>query len=68
MAGFHELVLSGTLASAVPPWVDLLLDPPARAAVLNENDVPYPVSSEDPLLSGVLENVWPHEEVLAAFP
>ena len=68
MPGFHELVLSGTLANAVPPWGGLVLDAPATAAILNENDVPYVMSSTDPLLSRVLQEEWPHDDVLSAFP
>lgn len=63
---YHDLVLDGTIANEVPPWG--LFTRPARAVVRDPNKVPYLDSSEDPELSGVLREEWPHEAVIDALP
>ena len=43
-----------------------LLDTPARARVRDENHTPYVDDSPDAVLSHVLAEEWPREELLAS--
>jgi hypothetical protein len=65
---YKDLVLSGSLANAVPPWGDELLGAPATATVLNADHSPYVTSSGHPMLSKVLQDVWPSDVILSALP
>ena len=61
---YRDLVLDGYLANELPVWGRL--GSPARAEVRDENDTPYLFESADPMLSRVLHEEWPHEQLLAA--
>lgn len=62
------LELDGVLANHLPPWEDGVLGAPAQARVLDPDAVPYMVSSTDPLLSRVLTEVWPYDELANGMP
>ena len=66
-AAYARLVLEGYLANAIPPWGDKVLGSPATAAVRDAAALPYVERSEDLILREVLENEWPHEDILAAY-
>jgi hypothetical protein len=59
---YTDLVLDGRLANGLPGWD--LLGAPVRASVRRSDETPYCTSSPDPLLSRVLSDEWPHEDVL----
>ncbi len=63
---YENLRLEGALANSVPPWG--LLAAPVTLAVKDPEHTPYCVSSSDHLLSRVLGQEWPHEDVLKALP
>ncbi len=63
---YENLRLEGALANSVPPWG--LLAAPVILAVKDPEHTPYCVSSSDHLLSRVLGQEWPHEDVLKALP
>jgi hypothetical protein len=63
---YGELVLDGLLANDVQPWG--LLGRRAHAVVRHPDEVPYLVSSDDPLVARVLGEEWEHAAVLAALP
>jgi hypothetical protein len=63
---YAALRFEGYLANAVPPWGEDVLARPATAGVRDENQAPYISSSEDRLLSSVLQDEWPHEPILVA--
>jgi hypothetical protein len=62
--GYRDLTLEGFLANAIPPWGDDVLGSPALARVRDPSQFPYIESSSAPLLSRVLSDKWPHEEIL----
>ena len=61
-----DLRLNGVLANSIQPWG--LLAAPVSLAVRDAQQTPYCVSSLDPLLSRVMSEDWPHENVLQALP
>ena len=61
---YQELVVTGRLANAVPPWG--LLTAPVQAIVRDPDETPYCDSSAEPELDRVLHDEWPHDVVLAA--
>ena len=63
---YKDLRLNGVLANSIQPWG--LLAAPVSLAVRDAQQAPYCVSSLDPLLSRVLSEDWPHENVLQALP
>jgi hypothetical protein len=60
---YPTLVLEGWLANNLPHFG--LEGAPAEARVLDENVLPYVVDSSDEPLSRVLNQEWPHEQLLA---
>jgi hypothetical protein len=63
---YLELRLEGILANRIAPWD--LLTTPVTATVVDQEQTPYCTSSPDPLLSRVIGEIWPHDEVLAHLP
>ena len=63
---YQNLALDGVLANDVPPWK--LVGLPVKLRVLNVDHTPYCVSSSDELVESVLSEVWPHDDILAAWP
>ena len=63
---YQDLRLEGALANSVPPWG--LLAAPVTLAVKDPEHTPYCVSSSDPMLSRVLSQEWPHNDVLGTLP
>jgi hypothetical protein len=61
---YPQLRLTGRLANALPCWG--LLAAPVDLAVRDPEHTPYCVASPDPALAAVLDDEWPHEEILAA--
>lgn len=61
---YRDLVLDGMLANALPVWG--LFGSPARARVVHDDETPYIVESSQQDLSRVLNEQWPHDELLAA--
>ena len=59
---YTDLRLDGRLANTVEPWG--LLGSPVIATVRNLEETPYCTESTDPLMSSVLNDEWPHEQVL----
>ena len=60
---YKDLVLEGYLANSVQPWGRL---PHAlvTAKVRKMEQVPYAASSDDELLGRILNEIWPHADVL----
>jgi hypothetical protein len=65
---YHSLSVAGRLANAVPPWGNEVLGATATATVTEMAHSPYITSSDDGLLSRVIDDDWPSEVVLAALP
>lgn len=63
---YQTLRLEGVLANSIPPWG--LLAAPVTLAVKDPGHTPYCVSSSDHALSQVLNEEWPHKDVLEALP
>jgi hypothetical protein len=63
---YRDLRLDGYLANELPVWG--LLGVPATAQVLNEDETPVIVASDDPTLSRLLTEEQSHAELLAALP
>jgi hypothetical protein len=63
---YVDLRLEGRLATAVPPWGDEVFGKPASAIVRDPDQLPYLSSTTDSMLTRVLAEEWPHEEILAA--
>jgi len=61
---YADLRIDGYVANAIPPWDQATLAKAASAVVKDAEQVPYLVSSPDELLSRILEQQWPHEEIL----
>jgi hypothetical protein len=66
-SGYGELVLQGTLANAIRPWGDDLLDAPVTVAVQNEGEIPYVTAAHRPAVTGILTKVWNRHYVLSRF-
>jgi hypothetical protein len=65
---YANVVLSGRLANAVPPWGDEVRGADATISVLDVDNPPYVTASDDASLSRVLDDEWSAEMVLAALP
>jgi hypothetical protein len=65
---YRNVVVSGRLANAIPPWGDEVLGAAATATVIDPDHSPYITASEDGVLSRVLDEEWPGEVVLATLP
>ena len=65
---YGGLEIEGRLANALPPWGSQLLGRHCRAAVLVESQIPYVVSSSDPVLLGILKGRHGATEVRSALP
>jgi hypothetical protein len=63
---YSRLRLDGLLANAIPPWG--LLGEPVEAGVRDPDETPYCERSSSRELARVLNDEWPHEDVLAALP
>jgi hypothetical protein len=63
---YENLRLEGALANSIPPWG--LLAAPVTLAVKDPEHTPYCVSSADRMLSRVLGEEWPHEDILRTLP
>jgi hypothetical protein len=61
---YADVVLHGTLANAIKPWADELLDAPATAVVRDVDQIPYVDDRTNPLG----RQVWDRDEVLSCFP
>ncbi|WP_157630318.1 DUF2199 domain-containing protein [Kribbella catacumbae] len=59
---YLDLRLDGRLANRIDPWD--LLGVPVVATVLDQDTTPVCTSSDDPLLTRVLAETWPHDEAL----
>jgi hypothetical protein len=65
---YGDLVVSGRLANAVPPWGGEVLGATATATVLEMEHSPSITTSDDPTLARVLGQTWPADVVLAPLP
>jgi len=63
---YASLRLRGLLANMLPGWESETYGKPLEAAVLDVEQVPYAVDSEDEFMRQVLQAEWPHQAVLAA--
>ena len=63
---YVDLRLEGRLANALPAWDVFAV--PAEAAVRDPEQTPYIVRSSDELLSQVLTEAWPHDQILEGLP
>lgn len=63
---YVDLELDGRLANSIAPWD--VWDAPVHLAVRDPQATPYCVSSPDPAMSNLLNDVWPHELVLSSLP
>ncbi|MGY1577368.1 DUF2199 domain-containing protein [Streptomyces sp. MN13] len=65
---YARLSLRGTLANAIRPWGDALLDAPVTARVRDPEELPYLVAGHDPTAARLLDDVWDRDHVLSRFP
>ena len=63
---YEDLRLDGLLANSIRPWG--LLAAPVSLAVRDPQQAPYCSASTDQLLSRVLSEQWPHEDILDSLP
>ena len=63
---YEQLELRGFLANMLPGWETETYIKPLEAAVLNVEHTPYAVNSPDDFMRHLLQDEWPHEQVLAA--
>lgn len=63
---YRDLRLDGALANSIPPWG--LLAASVTLTVRDPQQTPYCSQSQDPRLSRVLSDQWPHEDILDALP
>jgi len=63
---YTDLRLDGFLANSIQPWG--LLAVPVSLAVRDPEHTPYCSGSSDPQFLRVLNEQWPHEDVLAPLP
>jgi hypothetical protein len=63
---YHALHLEGLLANAIPPWG--LLGAPVSLAVRDPDQAPYCVASPIKELTDVLDQEWPHADILDSLP
>jgi hypothetical protein len=65
-ATYSDLVIQGRLANKLAPWG--LYGAEVTARPRETNEIPYVSSSSDLSMQAVLNEVWPHESVLATLP
>jgi hypothetical protein len=65
---YRELRVEGRLANALPPWGAAVLGRAGAAEVLIDSQIPYVVSSTDPLFVDVLTGRHDAASVRAALP
>jgi hypothetical protein len=63
---YRDLRLDGALANSIPPWG--LLAAPVTLTVRDPRQTPYCSESQNPSLSQVLNDQWPHADILDALP
>jgi len=63
---YADLRLVGVLANMLPGWESETYVKPLEAAVLDVEQTPYAVDSPDDFMRRVIQDEWPHEQVLAA--
>jgi hypothetical protein len=63
---YADLRLVGVLANMLPGWESETYVKPLEAAVLNVEQTPYAIDSPDDFMRRVIQDEWPHEQVLAA--
>jgi hypothetical protein len=65
-AEYADLSVEGYVANAIAPWGEM---PHAlvRAAVVDVEEIPHLVSTASPIVTRILEETWPAEEVLAPY-
>lgn len=63
---YGDLRLDGALANSIRPWG--LLAASVSLAVRDPQHTPYCSGSQDPRLSRVLSEQWPHDDILDALP
>ena len=63
---YVELRLAGRLANALPVWDVFAV--PAEAAVRDSEQTPYIVRSSEEMLTRVLTESWPHDQIPAGLP
>jgi hypothetical protein len=64
---YGELVLQGTLANAIRPWDDHLLNATVTVTVQNAGEIPYVTAADSPAVTEILTNVWNRHYVLSRF-
>jgi hypothetical protein len=65
---YRTLELDGWLANGLPYWgEDATIGVPARATVHGADELPLVTASSDPLLTRIIEEEWPIEEVHRGF-
>ena len=64
---YVDLRLTGYLANEVGPWSGLL-GARVEVGVLDADQTPWCVGSEDPALARVLRDEWDHRDVLESLP
>jgi hypothetical protein len=55
---YSDLILSGRLANAVPPWGEKIFNADCKATVRDQDGLPFISSSSHPLLSKILVEPW----------
>jgi hypothetical protein len=63
---YASFLLQGVGANSIPPWEAQVLGKDVTAAVADPTVLPVVVESSDPIVRGIIEEEWPHEEILAA--
>ena len=63
---YSNLVIEGRLANKLPPWD--VYGAEVIATPRDANEVPYVGSSSNSSMQAVLDEVWPHELILATLP
>ncbi|MET7419938.1 DUF2199 domain-containing protein [Dactylosporangium sp. NPDC005555] len=65
-ADYPSLELDGTLANAIQPWGQAILDAPVRVAVRKADEIPYVVASPHATLGRVIADEWDRDTVLGS--
>ncbi len=63
---YSDLVVEGYVANAIEPWKKLPHEL-VRAVVRDPAQVPYLASSENPLITRIIGETWPHADVLVPY-
>ena len=64
---YRELVFRGTLANAIRPWADELLDAPATVTVRSEDEIPWVTAADSVAVTSILTEEWDRDHVLSRF-